>query len=48
MHITVLNRRITGHPRALAKAIDEARVLVEAGFEYVMEIEGVRLLRKRK
>ena len=32
----------------VAKTINEARALVEAGFEYVCTIEGVKLFRKRK
>jgi integrase len=31
-----------------AKTVDEAKQLIEAGFEYVCEIEGVKLFRKRK
>jgi len=33
---------------AVAKTLDEARKLVEAGFEYVTDIEGNKLFRKRK
>ena len=33
---------------AVAGNLDEARSLVEAGFEYVTEVEGVKLFRKRK
>ena len=33
---------------AVAKTVEGARKLVEAGFEYVTEIEGIRLFRKRK
>jgi site-specific recombinase XerD len=33
---------------AVAKTIDEARVLVEAGFEYVCNHEGFMLFRNRK
>jgi len=33
---------------AVAKNLEEARKLVEAGFEYVTDIEGVNLFRKRK
>ena len=33
---------------AVAKTVDEARQLVEAGFEYVTAIDGIRLFRKRK
>jgi hypothetical protein len=31
-----------------AKTLQEASVLIEAGFEYVTEIDGVKLFRKRK
>jgi len=33
---------------AVAKTLDEARKLVEAGFEYVTDVEGNKLFRKRK
>jgi len=33
---------------AVAKTLDEARKLVEAGFEYVTDIDGNKLFRKRK
>jgi len=33
---------------AIAKTIEEAKQLVESGFEYVTDIEGVKLFRKRK
>jgi len=33
---------------AVAKNLDEARKLVEAGFEYVTEVDGRKLFRKRK
>lgn len=32
----------------VAKIVDEARVLVESGFEYVTEMDGLKLFRKRK
>lgn len=32
----------------VAKTIDEARKLVEVGFEYVCKIQDVKLFRKRK
>ena len=32
---------------AVAKTLQEARQLVEAGFEYVTEIQGAKLFRKR-
>jgi integrase/recombinase XerD len=33
---------------AVARTVDEARKLIEQGFEYVCDIEGVKLFRKRK
>ena len=33
---------------AIAKTVKEARALIEEGYEYVCEIEGVKLFRKRK
>jgi len=33
---------------AVAKTLDEARKLVEAGFEYVTDVDGNKLFRKRK
>jgi hypothetical protein len=32
----------------IAGTVDEAKALVEAGFEYVTSMEGVQLFRKRK
>ena len=32
----------------VAKTVEEAKNLVERGFEYVCEVEGVQLFRKRK
>jgi integrase len=32
----------------VAKTINEARLLIESGFQYVCDIEGVKLFRKRK
>lgn len=33
---------------ATAKTIDEAKALIEQGFDYVTEIDGIKLFRKRK
>jgi integrase len=33
---------------ATAKTVEEARKLIEAGFEYVCEMDGVKLFRKRR
>jgi hypothetical protein len=32
----------------VAKDVQEAKQLVEAGFDYVTDIDGVKLFRKRK
>ncbi len=32
----------------VAKSVQEAKQLLEVGFEYVTEMEGVKLFRKRK
>jgi hypothetical protein len=32
----------------IARSVDEATALVESGFDYVSEIDGVQLFRKRK
>ncbi len=32
----------------IAKTVEEVCKLVESGFEYVTEVEGVKLFRKRK
>jgi len=31
-----------------ARTLEEASTLIEAGFEYVTELDGVKLFRKRK
>lgn len=33
---------------AVAKTVDEARRLVESGFEYITEMDGVKVFRKRR
>jgi len=33
---------------AVAKTVEEARSLIETGFEYVTDVDGVKLFRKRK
>jgi hypothetical protein len=34
--------------RSIAHGIDEAYKLVEAGFEYVCDFDGIKVFRKRK
>ena len=36
------------HPAAVAKNLEEACKLVEIGFEYVCDMDNVKLFRKRK
>jgi hypothetical protein len=36
------------HSLATAKTVDEAAKLVEQGFDYVTDVDGVKLFRKRK
>jgi hypothetical protein len=31
-----------------AKTIEEAKALIESGFEYITEVDGVKLFKKRK
>jgi hypothetical protein len=33
---------------SVAKTVEEAKALIESGFEYVTEVDGVKLFRKRK
>jgi cytosine/adenosine deaminase-related metal-dependent hydrolase len=39
------NKRLASH---VAKTLDEDKELLEAGFEYVTERDGVKIYRKRK
>ncbi len=32
----------------IARTVDEAKALIEDGFDYVTEVEGIKLFRKRK
>jgi len=32
----------------VAEDVEEAKALIESGFEYVTEVDGVKLFRKRK
>jgi hypothetical protein len=33
---------------AIAKMVEEARILKEAGFEYVADVDGLKIFRRRK
>jgi integrase len=56
-HVSIQNTLIYTHlinfnenewTSAVAKTIEEARNLIESGFEYVTELDGVKLFKKRK
>jgi len=32
----------------VAESVEEAKVLIESGFEYITEVDDVKLFRKRK
>jgi hypothetical protein len=42
------SRQILASSPACPNTIEDAQKLVESGFEYVTEIDGVKLFRKRK
>ena len=48
VYTQLLNFESNDYHSATAKTIEEAKQLVEAGFEYVCNIENVQLFRKRK
>jgi hypothetical protein len=37
-----------GYYSATAKTVDEAAKLIEQGFDYICDVDGVKLFRKRK
>ena len=47
-YVQLINFEEDDYTSAVAKTLQEARQLVEAGFEYVTEIHGAKLFRKRK
>jgi hypothetical protein len=48
LFIQLVNTESIDYHQATAKNIEEASKLVEAGFEYVCDYEGIKLFRKRK
>ena len=44
----IFNERDDGFICRMARDVEEAKVLIEAGFTYVCEFDGVKLFRKRK
>jgi hypothetical protein len=44
----ILKERGDGFICRMTRDVEEARVLIEAGFSYVCEFDGVKLFRKRK
>jgi hypothetical protein len=48
LYTQLVNFENDEYTSAVAKTIDEARKLIESGFEYVTELDGVKLFKKRK
>jgi len=48
IYIQLVDFQSDEYTSAVAKTVGETRKLIEAGFEYVTEIDGVRLFKKRK
>jgi hypothetical protein len=48
VYIQLVNFEGDDYVAKVTKSIEEACQLVEAGFEYVTEIDGVKIFRKRK
>jgi len=48
LHTQLISFESDEYSSAVAKTLDEARKLVEAGFEYVTDVDGSKLFRKRK
>jgi integrase/predicted RNA-binding Zn-ribbon protein involved in translation (DUF1610 family) len=48
LYTQLINFETNEYHSATAKTVEEARQLIEAGFEYVCEIDNVQLFRKRK
>ena len=47
-YVQLVNLESNDYTSATARAIQEAQILVEAGFEYVCDFEDFKLFRKRK
>jgi hypothetical protein len=48
IYTQLVNVKDDGYTCRTARTIQEATKLIEGGFEYVTEMEGVKLFRKRK
>jgi len=48
MYTQLVNFETDEYHSAVATTIDQAKQLVEAGFEYVTDMEGLKLFRKRQ
>ena len=48
LYAHLINFEADNYHSATAQTLDEAKKLVEAGFEYVTDMEGVKLFRKPK
>jgi len=47
-YVQLINFEDDDYTSAVARTVEEVRQLVEAGFEYVAEVEGARVFRRRK
>jgi len=47
-YVQLINFEDDNYTSAVARTVEETRRLVEVGFEYVTEVEGARVFRKRK
>jgi len=48
LYTQLINFESDEYSSAVAKNLEDARKLVEAGFEYVTDIDGCKLFRRRK
>jgi hypothetical protein len=47
-YVQLINFENDDYTSAVARTLKETRQLIEAGFEYVTEMEGSKVFRKRK
>jgi len=48
LYTQLINFESDEYSSAVAKSLEDARKLVEAGFEYVTDMDGCKLFRRRK
>jgi len=48
LYTQLVNVESDEYSSAIARSLEDARKLVEAGFEYITDMEGLKLFRKRK